>query len=91
MTFPAPLANNSITDSCPRCGSKNIGGVEYALTSEDYDGVSEWNCIDCRYRQGRWTGQELKDGFIEPRYGRGGQPVKDKKADNTENPAPEAP
>lgn len=53
-------------NKCPKCKSKNIVGVEYMMTSEDYDGVSEWQCLKCKYRQGRWSGQELKEGELEP-------------------------
>lgn len=63
-------------EKCPKCQSNNIGGLEYAYGNEHrYDGVSEWNCIDCGYRQGRWTGKEIKDGFAEPVYGGSGEPV----------------
>ena len=51
---------------CPKCKNKNIVGVEYCLTAEDYDGVSEWRC-ECGYRQGRWSGKPLKDGELEKR------------------------
>lgn len=44
-------------------------GVEYRSTTEDYDGVSEWECPDCKTRWGRWTGKVLKEGELEPRYG----------------------
>ena len=51
--------------------------VEYAYGSEErYDGVSEVTCSLCGYREGRWTGMELKEGFIEPRFGRGDKPIK---------------
>lgn len=57
-------------EKCPDCESKNISACEYAYTSpEHYDGVSEWHCEDCGYRQGRWSGKELKEGEIEPRLG----------------------
>jgi hypothetical protein len=60
-------------EKCPKCGSSEIGGVEYwYMSPERYDGVSEWNCLNCGYRQGRWTGKELKDGQIESRYGERG-------------------
>ena len=52
-------------EKCPKCKSKNIVGVEYRLTTEDYDGVSHWECVKCGYRQGRWSGKELKDGELE--------------------------
>lgn len=61
---------------CPKCSSTNIILIEYSWDNpEHYDGISEYRCLACDYRQGRWTGKELKLGFIEPRYGRGGEPV----------------
>ena len=54
---------------CPKCGSKHIIGVSYL---GGVDSVSEWQCQNCEYRQGRWTGQELPVGFIESPYGRQG-------------------
>lgn len=48
----------------------NIMGVEYAYPHpERYDGVSEYQCMVCKTRWGRWTGFELHDGEAEPRYG----------------------
>lgn len=45
-------------------------GVEYAYDNPNhYDGVSEWVCPDCKYREGRWTGRELAEGELEPRFG----------------------
>lgn len=43
-------------------------GVQYRGTSEDWDGVSEWQC-HCGRRWGRWTGRELTGNEIESRYG----------------------
>lgn len=58
------------TVRCPTCGgSENIVGKQYALTSEDYDGVSEWQC-PCGVRWGRWSGRILQADDIERRYGR---------------------
>ena len=55
---------------CPKCGSTHIIGVEYWYGSpERYDGVSEWECRVCGYRQGRWSGLEIPDGYAESRYG----------------------
>jgi len=34
-----------------------------------YDGVSEWHCLDCGCRWGRWSGKILAPGEVEPRYG----------------------
>lgn len=74
------------TGVCPACGAElgdedskgtRVQGVEYAYeSSERYDGVSEWVCPECGYREGRWTGAELRDGYVEPRHGRGGVPVR---------------
>ena len=37
-------------------------GVEYSYVSPyRYDGVSEWLCPDCGYREGRWSGRELRN------------------------------
>jgi DNA-directed RNA polymerase subunit M/transcription elongation factor TFIIS len=49
---------------CPKCKSKKIMGVEYRMTDEDYDGISEYRC-ECGYRQGRWSKKELKNGELE--------------------------
>lgn len=63
-------------DNCPKCHSDKIIGVEYHGTSpQHYDGISEYQCLDCHYRQGRWTGKELLPGFVEPRHGKGDEPV----------------
>lgn len=61
-------------NKCPKCNSENIIGVQYIFTSQDYDGISEYKCSDCNYRQGRWSEIELEEGFIEKRYG--GKPIK---------------
>jgi hypothetical protein len=45
---------------------RRVIGVEYQF---GYDGISEWNCPGCGYREGRWTGRELQEGETEPRYG----------------------
>ena len=54
---------------CKVCGSEKRTGVQYCLTIEDYDGVSEWQCEKCGVRVGRWTGKVLAEGELEPRYG----------------------
>jgi rubredoxin len=41
-------------------------GVQY---QGGYDGVSEWRCPSCGYREGRWSGRELTGDELEPRYG----------------------
>jgi hypothetical protein len=49
---------------------KMMMGVEYGYPDPyRYDGVSEWRCTVCSYREGRWTGRELKEGEQEPPYG----------------------
>lgn len=60
--------------SCPKCKKrKHIVGVEYGYGSpERYDGISEWVCMKpagCGYRQGRWSGKELKGNDVEKRFG----------------------
>lgn len=55
-------------DKCKNCQSAVVM-IEYRGTSEDYDGVSEYECLKCGERRGRWTGKILLDGEIEPRYG----------------------
>ena len=56
--------------ACPKCGSHNVIGLEYSYDmKEHYDGISEWTCGDCKYREGRWTGKELKDNEVEKRFG----------------------
>ncbi len=54
--------------TCPEC-QQPLCGVQYALTPEDYDGVSEWCCEACGLRIGRWSGEVLAEGQLEPRYG----------------------
>lgn len=57
-------------NTCPKCRSKNLIGIEYSYDSEcRYDGISEFLCGDCGYRKGRWTGNELKDDEHEPPFG----------------------
>ena len=54
-----------------KCGSKNIIAIEYSYpSSEQYDGISEYQCQDCKLRIGRWSGKELKDGEEEPKFGK---------------------
>lgn len=52
------------------CGL-SMTAVQYVLTSQDYDGVSEYHCAGCGRRVGRWSGLELHEGQIEGRYGLG--------------------
>lgn len=74
--MPCPTA-------CPRCARPWEGPgsvlmmVEYGYPHpERYDGVSEYWCNEerggCGYRQGRWTGQEIRKGECESRYGERG-------------------
>ncbi len=51
------------------CGKQMIA-LQYHYTSPNhYDGVSEWRCSVCGYREGRWSGKELKDDEEEKIYG----------------------
>ena len=68
---PKPLTREQIDRGC-ECGGKWMG-VQYALTTQDYDGVSEWECMNCGVRIGRWSGRQLSTLQIERRYG--GDPV----------------
>lgn len=53
-------------DTCKKCGSKNVIGVEYEHGHpEHYDGVSEIDCRDCGARVGRFSGRELAPGEAE--------------------------
>lgn len=48
----------------------NLIGVEYPYGDpQRYDGVSEWRCPFCGYREGRWTRKELQEGEVETRFG----------------------
>lgn len=60
---------------CPKCESENIIAIQYRLTTQDYDGVSEIQCQDCNTRSGRWSLKTLKEGELEGRYGVG-TPIK---------------
>lgn len=61
---------------CPRCKTQMIG-IQYIDPTErivpeehQYDGISEWRCIKCGYREGRWSHRELKgDDDYERKYG----------------------
>jgi hypothetical protein len=51
------------------CG-KPMLGVEYAFDHpHHYDGVSEYRCVVCGVRKGRWTKRVLTDGEWEPPWG----------------------
>ena len=57
---------------CKSCGSVKIIMVEYSLMSpQHYDGVSEFNCLDCGARYGRWSDLKLEENQVEGRYGNG--------------------
>lgn len=45
-------------------------GIEYEYSHPArYDGVSEYQCPDCKARFGRWTGKQLAEDEWEPRLG----------------------
>lgn len=67
VVFRGRWSGKIMNTSCP-CGGEYIG-VEYRGTPEDYDGISEWRCEQCGKRVGRWTGKELKEDELEPRFG----------------------
>lgn len=51
---------------------KDVVGIEYPYNcSEHYDGVSEWQCMLCGTRIGRWSGKALADDEREPRMEKG--------------------
>lgn len=55
-----------MTLACPKCGSLDVGGVEYTYDCpEHYDGVSEWHCLKCHTRWGRWTNKILGEHEVE--------------------------
>jgi hypothetical protein len=55
---------------CQACGREvPVIGVEYEHGPEHYDGVSEWACVVCHRREGRWTGRVLQEGDVEPPHG----------------------
>ncbi len=59
-------------NNCPKCNAPGMIAVQYHHTSKNHiDGPSEWFCFKCKYRQGRWTGKELKEGEEELRCGKG--------------------
>jgi transposase-like protein len=58
---------------CPKCNSTNIVAIEYGYPSpEQYDGISEYQCQDCKYRQGRWSEKEIPEGYSESRFNKKG-------------------
>jgi len=53
------------------CDNPQLIMVEYGYPHpEQYDGISEYRCKTCGYRQGRWSGKELVGDDYELRYGR---------------------
>lgn len=57
-------------DECPTCQATDMVMVEYDYTvPEHYDGISEYLCLHCRTRVGRWTGNIMEPGQREPRFG----------------------
>lgn len=60
--------------TCPHC-TDAMWAVEYRLTSQDYDGASEYACPHGCVRIGRWSKRVLKEGEIERRHG--GEPVRE--------------
>jgi hypothetical protein len=63
------VINDEIKSTC--CDSPNIVMVQYHWESKNhYDGVSEYKCTNCGYRQGRWSGKELGEDEEETVYGK---------------------
>lgn len=57
-------------DKTPKHCNQIMTGIEYWYKSPNhYDGVSEWRCDKCNYRQGRWSGKALQQNKEELRYG----------------------
>lgn len=72
------MSSLSSADVCPKCGTDLTDKDGYSRViyrqypaghPECATGTSEYQCPDCYYREGRWSGRELKDGEFEPRYG----------------------
>lgn len=71
MSEPAKKDIGLAEGYCARC-DKNVmpAGQEYPHDHpEHFDGVSEFQCLACGRREGRWTRRVLTDGASEPRYG----------------------
>lgn len=54
------------------CDESHVMLIQYGHNTPReylYDGISEINCLKCGKRVGRWTGKELLEGELEPRYG----------------------
>lgn len=71
---------------CPKCNGSIISVEYYLLDPDHYDGVSEYACSNsfrekdrdekhtnvlCSYRIGRFCGQPLNDGEVEPPFCKG--------------------
>jgi hypothetical protein len=56
---------------CSQCGNDgSFIGIQYNYDHpERYDGISEWRCVQCDTRFGRWSHRILKDGEYEYRWG----------------------
>lgn len=53
------------------CENPKLITIEYHWESPNhYDGISEYACENCKYRQGRWSEKELKEGEEETVYGK---------------------
>lgn len=53
------------------CDSPNVLMIQYGYDCpEEYDGISEYTCQTCNYRQGRWSGKSLVGEQYENKYGR---------------------
>lgn len=69
-------------DFCGRCNKKVTAlACEYPHDHpEHYDGTSEFRCLRCGRREGRWTGAVLTAGASEPRFGEERDEVIDREA-----------
>lgn len=66
-----PIANREFYGGATH--SRRVIGVEYWHGSpEHYDGVSEYQCPDCKARFGAWTGTQIEPGYAESRWGKKG-------------------
>ncbi len=53
------------------CSIPSLLLIQYGYPHpEQYDGISEYTCSNCGYRQGRWSGKKLVGEEHENRYGR---------------------
>lgn len=67
---------NLLDAKCDNDAEHKIVLVEYGYDSpHSYDGVSEIKCVEpnCGRRVGRWCGNRLEEGELEPRYCKGGE------------------